>query len=403
MKSLKSIILKIAPTMPKCSSRIIHLAVVSLAIFGSMMVLSTYAGQDPTKTDFWKEVIQSIAYFILAYYLMCIVAKHFNIRRMKNAHWIIGGFLMIAMIATLFFPGVNGAHSWITIASFSVQPVEFVKIFMIVVLALYIELIKQSKRSLISMIKVPLLYYLIFAVLIALQRDFGSLVILTLIVVGLVFCTTLEKFQLLQKILLGLGVVGIAALIFCFTDAGIKFLSGIPAISHFAVRFQNTLNPFLDTSVGGYQMSHGLYSIARGGLGGVGLGGSIQKYGYLTQSESDYIFAIILEETGVLGLIFIFFGYFLILYRLFFYAFKAKSEGYRFILIGTAIYIFSHFFLNVGGVSGIVPLTGIPLLFISSGGSSLLATMMGIGVTQSVISTVRRSGSAQKRKKRATS
>ena len=91
--------------------------------------------------------------------------------------------------------------------------------------------------------------------------------------------------------------------------------------------------------------------------------------------------------------------YVVILQRLFYYAFHTKSEGYKIILIGTAMYIFIHFALNVGGISGLIPLTGVPLLFISSGGSSLMAIMTAIGISQAVISRIRRQGSITASKK----
>lgn len=401
---MKNFFYRIAPTMPKSYSGWIHFGVILLSLVGYLIVLSNYVGGDPEKIDFWNEFKKATIYLGLSYYMMCLAAKNFDIRLLRYGHWVVGIALIMMMIATLFFgEGPYGGKSWIRFGGFSIQPVEFVKIFMISLLGLYIELIKHSKRHFLDMVKVPLIYYVVFAIITFLQKDLGSVVILTLIVVGLILCTTLEKFKVLQIFILAIGAIVLVFFFFCYTQIGIEVLSKIPGISRVAIRFQNTVNPFVDTVSAGYQSSNGLYSIARGGIGGVGLGESIQKYGYLTQSESDYILSILLEETGVWGFGLVVLGYGTILYRLFFYAFKAKSEGFRFILIGTAIYIFSHFFLNVGGVSGIVPLTGIPLLFISSGGSSLLATMIGIGITQSVISTIRRGGSAQKRKKRAAS
>lgn len=393
---------KLTPTMPKRSSRPLHFAVIFLVLFGFIMVMSTYAGKNPEEKSLAKEVIESLVFMVGSYIAMCVVAKNFNIRKLQKWHWIIGGILIIMMVGTLFFPETYGARAWLRLGPLSIQPVEFVKVFMILILALYIELIKNSKRSLIKLIKVPLLYYLIFAVIIAFQKDFGALIILTLIIVCLIFCTTQERFKKLQKVLLVLMVLAGILVAFCFTQQGVDLLAKIPFISYFAIRFQNTLNPFIDTANYGYQMVHGLYGFARGGLQGVGLGNSIQKYGYLTQSESDYILSIIVEETGLIGLSIVVICYAVMLHQLFYYAFKAKSEGYRFILIGTGFYIFAHFFLNVGGVSGLIPLTGVPLLFISSGGSSLLSIMMCIGFAQSVISIVRRSGSAQKKKKRAS-
>ena len=110
---------------------------------------------------------------------------------------------------------------------------------------------------------------------------------------------------------------------------------------------------------------------------------------YLPEATTDYILPIIVEELGIFGFLFIVLLYGVILYRLFYYAFKAKSEGYKVILIGTAMYLSVHFLLNVGGVSGLIPLTGVPLLFISSGSSSLLSVCIAIGISQAVISRIR--------------
>ena len=146
----------------------------------------------------------------------------------------------------------------------------------------------------------------------------------------------------------------------------IDFLNGIGPLQHVAVRIENALNPFTDPHNNGYQLINGLYGFARSGFTGVGLGNSIQKYGYVTQSDNEFILSIIVEELGIFGLMVVVLGYVVILQRLFYYAFHTKSEGYKVILVGTAMYIFIHFALNVGGVSGLIPLTGVPLLFISS-------------------------------------
>lgn len=400
---MKRILSRFLPRMPRKCDRVIHGAVLLLIIFGFVMVTSTYAGKNPEEESLLKEVIQSIGFMGISYYMMTFMARSFKLERMRHFHWFIGVPLVIAMAATLLFTPVNGSKAWLYIAGFSIQPVEFVKVYMIVLLALYIELIKKSKQPLWKLIRVPVAFYVVFAGLILAQKDLGALVILTMIVLALLMSTPQEKFSGLQKaifMLLGAAIIGVG---FCVSDAGIEFLSNISFLAHIAVRFQNMLNPFLDTMNTGYQMINGLYGFARGGLRGVGLGQSIQKYGYLSQSESDFILSIIVEELGLLGLLIVVIGYFVIVYRLLYYAFKAKSEGYRFILLGTAVYIFAHFLMNVGGVSGLIPLTGVPLLFISSGGSSMVSIMSCIGIAQAVISIVRRSGSATKKKKRTSS
>lgn len=399
---LRKWIHNLLPTMPKRSNRFLHIAVFCLLIFGFIMVMSTLSAKNYESKYFVKEAIKSVLFIIASYWGMCIMAKNFHLTWFKKHHWKLGVILIIAMIATLFFPGSYGAHCWIVIGPFSVQPIEFVKVFMIIILALYIEMGNRSSVKLWYIIRVPLFYLAVFVIIGLAQKDLGSVIILIAIVCGLVLFATDERFKGWKIAILVVGGLGLIGCAFAFTETGISLLSKIPFIAHIATRFQNTINPFIDPNNGGYQMIHGLYGFAHGGLKGVGLGNSIQKYGYLTQSDSDYILSIIVEETGILGLSLVVLSYFVILIVLFRYTRKAKSEGLRFILMGTAIYIFMHFFLNVGGVGGLIPLTGVPLLFISSGGSSLVSIMGCIGICQNIIALLRRSGSTKKKKKRAT-
>ncbi len=199
----------------------------------------------------------------------------------------------------------------------------------------------------------------------------------------------LRKVQKIVKIGLCGGCL---TTIFLMTPAGVGMLENLPVFSHVSTRFENALNPFSDPYNKGHQAIQGLVSIASGGLTGKGIGQSQQKFGYLTQADNDYIIGVVIEELGIFGLAFIMIGYVVIIQRLFQYALRTKSEGYKIILIGTAMYIFLHFFFNVGGVGGLIPLTGVPLLFISSGGSSLMSIMSAIGISQAVISRIRRQG-----------
>ena len=234
---------------------------------------------------------------------------------------------------------------------------------------------------------------MVIAAAILLQKDLGTLFVLILLCA---ICFLIPSHISLRKqqrwVRLGL-IVGCISIVFIMSEPVINFLNGIGPLQHVAVRIENALNPFTDPHNNGYQLINGLYGFARSGFTGVGLGNSIQKYGYLTQSDNDFILSIIVEELGIFGLMVVVLGYVVILQRLFYYAFHTKSEGYKIILVGTAMYIFIHFALNVGGVSGLIPLTGVPLLFISSGGSSLMSIMTAIGISQSVISRIRRQGS----------
>ena len=153
-----------------------------------------------------------------------------------------------------------------------------------------------------------------------------------------------------------------------------------------------SIKPFLNPYGTGLQLINGLFGIANSNFIGRGIANSTRKMGFLTQADNDFIFSIVIEELGIFGLLFIVLGYIVIVQRLVHYALRTKSEGYKIILMGTAMYIIAHFVLNVGGVSGLIPATGVPLLFISSGGSSLMAIMAALGICQSIIARIRRQG-----------
>ena len=177
----------------------------------------------------------------------------------------------------------------------------------------------------------------------------------------------------------------------------VEKMADLPLLGHIAARFVNAANPTaLDMYGGGYQPSHALYAITSSGIFGLGFGNSTRKYGYLTQADSDYILAIIVEELGIFGLLFITIGYGIIIFRLFRYAFKTNFVPYKIILSGAAIYLGAHFMLNVGGVSALLPLTGVPLLFISDGGSALVSAFITMGLCQHVIAKINTTELAEK-------
>ena len=168
---------------------------------------------------------------------------------------------------------------------------------------------------------------------------------------------------------------------------GMSFLEKIPFIgTHIVERFKMSANPWQDEYNKGLQLINSLYAFASGGWRGLGFGQSIQKMKYLSAASTDFILAITVEELGIFGFSVILIGYSCIIFRLFRYALMSKHEGYKIIYIGTSLYIFIHFVVNAGGVTGLIPLTGVPLLFISSGASSLVSICCAIGICQALAS-----------------
>ena len=154
---------------------------------------------------------------------------------------------------------------------------------------------------------------------ILLQKDLGTLFVLVLLCA---ICFLIPSHISLRKqqrwVRLGL-IIGCISIVFIMSEPVIDFLNGIGPLQHVAVRIENALNPFTDPHNNGYQLINGLYGFARSGFTGVGLGNSIQKYGYLTQSDNDFILSIIVEELGIFGLMVVVLGYVVILQRLFYY------------------------------------------------------------------------------------
>ena len=176
---------------------------------------------------------------------------------------------------------------------------------------------------------------------------------------------------------------------FGFTNIGNEILKHT-SFGHIAVRVENFKDPYNDVYGDGYQPANSLYGIASSNIVGKGIGNSARKYGYLTQADNDYILAVLIEETGIFGLFGLVILYGIIEFRLFYYAFKTSENMYKIILGGAGVYLFMHFFLNAGGVASLIPFTGVPLLFISSGGTSLISIMLTMGLAQNCICAIRR-------------
>ena len=348
--------------MPENKDKSLHYAVLGLALMGSFMIVSTNVGNTTSNSLAIVTVsIKQILFIIAGYTAMMLASKLMNFRLIYRLDKILVFVVLLMMIVPLFGTAYLGSRAWIYlnlgVTTVSIQPSEFCKPLMIVLIASYFYAAQQRRsyqRSAWKMLKVPIISYLLFALVILLQKDIGALAILTPVV---------EK------------------------------LSELPLVDHVATRFVNAANPLgteEDDLYGqSYQPANALYGIANSNIVGQGVGGSSRKFGYLTQADSDYILAIIVEETGIFGLGFIAICYGIILFRLFKYTFITNVVHYKTILVGTAVYLFAHFVLNVGGVSAFIPLTGVPLLFISSGGTALVSAFTAIGMCQYVIVRIR--------------
>jgi len=386
--------------MPGGYDKVIHACVIILMLFGTIMVISTSVGQSVIRVD-GKQVIQpfvvirtmikQLLFVILSYFVMVkLAANFFKWKRKKNfdAIFLFVGFVVtVLLVSTLFFDAVNGSRAWIRLplGLGTIQPSEFAKVYIIILMGLTVNHYGSTRVNLLTYMRRPVIFFIIFLVIIGRQPDFGTAMILFLLFFTCFIVSSHGNLAPAQKwVRFGLFMV-IVGMFFILTDFGMDILTAVMGKGYKLKRFISAANPFNDIYDTGYNLAYSLYAIANGGMSGLGIGKSTQKYGYLPEADSDFILSVTIEELGIFGFLIIVIGYSLILYRLFYYAKRTQSDGYRLILVGCAMYLSLHFVLNVGGVSALLPLTGVPLLFISSGGSSLLAISMLLGVCQSII------------------
>lgn len=279
--------------------------------------------------------------------------------------WTIAYYISILTLVAVLIPGVgafrNGSQSWIAFGPFSLQPAEFVKVVLIGKLASSLSL-KTSGKTMFSLKHLGLI--LLPSALIMMQPDLGSTVIL---IVSAFFILFAAGYSL--RFFIVIGAAGIGA-----------FIALIAAAPYRLDRIKSYIDPWNDPLGTGFQGIQSLFAIAPGGLFGHGYGNSRQKYLYLPEPQNDFIFSIIAEELGFIGAAFVLLLFIILLIATFGIAIRSKSQFSFLIVTGMGAMILFQTFLNVGVVSGLLPVTGVTLPFISYGGSSLMTTWMAAGV-----------------------
>lgn len=374
-------------------------AMLTLLVFGSIMVVSTQmADAIGYTTRLYVAIIKQLFFSILGWeFGIVFLSRFFNYKRMRALQFPIESFYFLLLVATaLIGSDVNGSRAWIQIGSaITIQPSEFGKPLLIALLATSFAFFSQMPKedqTFLKTFRIPIFQMISSVVFIGgLQKDFGSLIItLGIGIVGMLLIPypPLQKTQ--RRIFIVVVIAVILVIIGVYTsEAFVDFFSNIPLVRHIAVRIQNMRNPYSSIHDIGYQPANALYAIADAGIFGKGLGNSVRKYGFLSQSESDYILSIVIEETGILGFGLIVICYSILTWRFVYWALKANRTADKVLLMCSASYFMLHFFINVGGVGMLIPMTGVPLLLISSGGSALLSTCFCIGLTQARISEIR--------------
>ena len=287
------------------------------------------------------------------------------------------------MNAYLIFKGVStrGANNWIDLKFIKIQPSELAKPTLILTMSLLFEIyykkLKNPNEKHDIIIWKIIGFALIFPILVFLQKDLGTAVILfAIFAVFFIFSpiSNPEKYKASFIFIVILVILLIVRL----------SLTGYILSGAQESRLNNFFNPCSNYYSTGNQVCNGYIAINNGGLTGVGIGKSTQKYSYIPEPHTDMVFAIISEENGVIICALIFIAYLIILYRILKLSMKTKSIKNKYICIGVATYIFMHIFINLGGLFGIIPLTGVPLPFLSYGGSFTLSLITILAVIQRI-------------------
>ncbi|MBO4245963.1 MAG: putative lipid II flippase FtsW [Bacilli bacterium] len=347
--------------------QLIIFSFLSLSIIGLVMIYSSsYIWALYKYNNQYKFLFNQLIFFILGLFLLLIVYKmDLNIIKRYSNHLLI---LAIILLGLVLIPGVgivrNGSRSWFGIASFGIQPSELAKLALIIYTAKYLSLnysvMKNIKKGLIPILIVIFLFF----GLIMLEPDFGSGFILVASIIGMLF-------------------IGNTRLSFFTYSAlfGMLGISGLVLVAPYRMaRIISFLNPWSDPLGTGFQIIQSLYAIGPGGLFGQGFMNSIQKHFYLPEPQTDFIFAIIAEEFGFVGILVIVSLFFIIFYAAMRIAFKEHDLFKKYLVFGLAFNIIFQAFLNLGVVIGLLPVTGVTLPFISYGGSSLIISILEIGL-----------------------
>lgn len=347
--------------------------VILLLIIGLIMVYSSSHVWAEYKYDdsffFVKRQLLFAGIGLIFMYLIYIIPYHVWFKYVKVIL-----ILCFILLFIVLVPGIGivrgGAQSWIGVGAFSIQPSEFMKLGLILFLAYYLTKHHRHITAFRQGFLWPLLLIFIAFALIMLQPDFGTGVVLVITCVLMLFISG-TKFKYFIYLIV-VGLVGFTLLIL--------------SAPYRVKRITAYLNPWDDPLGDGFQIIQSLYAIGPGKLMGVGFGNSLQKYFYLPEPQTDFIFAIIGEEFGFIGGTFVIVLFFILCWRGVLIALNVPDFFGRYIAFGIITMIIVQVMINISVVIGLIPVTGITLPFLSYGGSSLTLTLCSIGILLNISS-----------------
>lgn len=353
---------------------VIYSIVGLIMIFSASSVSTVLRYNVPQYHFFLRQAIFLLASFILGFLIV--------IRFPTSKYKYIAPFAIVGIIVALiglFAYGqiTNNAQSWYDLGFFNLQPSEFSKSIIIVFLAVAYSRLEKKKVNNIYAFLIPVAICLFIAVLIALQPDFGTALIICGIVFFIFISIPYVKQNFIKVLKIGVVCLVVAALALLYSGAEIFNSRQMKRFE-----FRNPCERYQEDT--GYQVCNGFIAIHNGGLFGVGLGNSSQKYLYLPESHTDFIFPIIVEELGLLVGVLLIVGYMIMLWRILKIARAAENLRLSILAYGVFLYLLFHILINLLGILALIPLTGVPLPLLSYGGSFTINVVIMLFVVERV-------------------
>ena len=353
-------------------------AVMFLIIIGFMSIFSATAPKCLADgVSVFSFLQKQVIAFVAGFFLM-LFFTNFEYKKLEKYNGIAFVSLIIMLFMVKFTPlgvNVNGATRWINIAGLQLQPSEFAK-------PIFVMLLASAFKNNANLFDSDKWGKTFFPLLIALGLIFIqpnlSMVLLLIITTFIMYICAGGALQIIWGAIAAAGA-GIVAILFKLATA--TLMSGGAGIRSYQLgRLKTWLNPELDPLGKGYNIIQSLIAFASGGFMGLGYGASVQKRAYLPECHTDFIFAVIAEEWGFIGCVFIIILFLTILYRGIFIASKCTDMYGKLLALGLTFSLTVQAFINMGVTSSFIPATGVPLPFISYGGSSLMTSMIMVGI-----------------------
>lgn len=336
--------------------------VLSLLMLGLVMVMSASVSiaekemHDPF-FYFWRQSVYVALGLLLAYFVLQSRLVYWE---RLGPYFLIFGMTLL-LVVLMVGREINGSVRWLAMGPFNLQPSELIKLFVIVYLAGYVVRRGEEVRNTIKGFLKPMAVVGVIGGLLILEPDFGAVVVITATVLGMMFLAGVRLWQF--AVLFAVMLVGMA---------------GVAISSPYRVeRLTSFLNPWADPFDSGFQLTQALIAFGRGEWFGVGLGGSIQKLFYLPEAHTDFLFAVLAEELGLIGVILVIALFAILIWRAFLIGRSAMEAGSYFgayLSFGIGLWLGLQSFINLGVNMGVLPTKGLTLPLMSYGGSSIVVS-----------------------------